>query len=89
MNLNDLQHKLTDLIENLTEENYQEHFKAGYHLIVDHKRNGGEQQETYDKLLPLFSHYQDINEQKCALIGDWLDCICGYVGNKEWYVWSE
>lgn len=89
MDLNSLQQELEKLISDVTNENYQEQFSAGFKLISAYKKSGGDQQETYDKLMPLFNKYQDMHEQKSALMGDWLDCICGWVGNKDWYIWNK
>lgn len=84
-----MQQELEMLILSLTNENYKEHFRTGFDMISAFKKVGGNQQEVYDKLLPLFNKYQEIDEQKTALAGDWLDCICGWVGNKDWYIWNE
>jgi len=76
------------LIVGLTGDDYNERFKKGLALITEYINNGGEQKAAYDKLNLLFEKYQDIDEQKSDLIGDWLDCICGWIGNKEFAVWE-
>lgn len=89
MDLNSLQKELERLVSGLADGNYKEQFKTGFDIISNFKKLGGSQKEAYNKLLPLFNEYQETDEQKAALMGDWLDCICGWVGNKDWYIWRE
>jgi len=72
----------------IDEKDWQEQFKKGVHLIVDYKNCGGGKQEAYDALLPLSVKYRDENENQYDLICDWLDCICGWIGNKNFHVWD-
>lgn len=88
MNISDLKKELENLVSHLTNENYQAQFKAGFDMISEFKNAGGNRKELYDKLLPLFNETQEIDELKADLIGDWLDCICGWVGNKDWDIWN-
>ena len=88
--------RVAELIQNLEmlalaldEKTGKSSSEKGFHLIVDYRNCGGSKQETYDALLPLSIKHQDENENQYDLICDWLDCICGWIGNKKLRVWDE
>jgi hypothetical protein len=89
MNVKMLYDELENLAFNLTDSNYKDQFKMGFDFICEYKNGGGEQKIAYDKLIPLFVKYQEMNEQKSDLIGDWLDCICGWIGKEKFSIWEQ
>jgi len=88
LDIEELYDAIETLVIGLTDNDYKGRFKKGVALISEYKNNGGRQDIAYDKLRPLFVKYQETDEQKTDLIGDWLDCICGWVGNKEFSIWN-
>lgn len=55
-------------------------------VIKRYKDLGLSCQEAYDMIEPIFRHCPDGSSQ-VEFIGDILDCICGYVGNKEYQIY--
>ena len=90
MEIAKLQQNIEMLAIALDAKNYQEQFKKGFQLISDYKNCGGIQQEAYDTLLVLSEKYrEEANQEPFDLICDWLDCICGWIGNKDLHIFNE
>ena len=89
MRIAELMKNLEMLVSHLDEKNVQGQFEKGFHWIVEYKNCGGSKQESYDTLLSLAKKYRDEYELMFDLIGDWLDCISGWVGNKDYQIWNE
>jgi len=89
MEIADLRQNIEMLAIVLEEDNYQERFKKGFQLIVDYKNCGGIQQEAYNTLLVLSEKYRErATDEPFDLICDWLDCICGWIGNKDLHIFN-
>jgi hypothetical protein len=87
----DLIDKIRDLVEEgLNNENYIELIDKCRKIIIEYKNNGGKQKDAYDTLIELHKLYDEKNmEKEYNLIGDVLDIIVGYVGNKKILIWEE
>ena len=95
MKAHQLQERLESLILTLSDVNFEVQFRMGLQALVDYKKAGGSQQDIWDKLYPLHMKWVYVEEkhlnefeQKSDLIGDWLDCICGNVGNRYYSIWG-
>ena len=59
-------------------------------ILNEYKNNGGTQQKAYNTIIKLYKLYDENKmESKYDFIGDVLDIIAGYIGNKEWLIWEE
>ncbi|MDR1243061.1 MAG: hypothetical protein LBM00_09835 [Deltaproteobacteria bacterium] len=87
----DLIDKIRALVEEgLNNENYIELIDKCREIIIEYKNNGGKQKDAYNTLIELHKLYDEKNmEKEYNLIGDVLDIIVGYVGNKKILIWEE
>jgi hypothetical protein len=88
--------KLLEDIKNISNETYDGLFKDSIQIkkcreiLKEYKNNAGEQRKAYDTILKLYKLYDENNmEKQYNFIGDILDLIVGYIGNKEMLIWEE
>lgn len=66
-------------------------FQKGIMIVIQYKEEGGEQQEAYDTLHSLYKKYakNKEDETKMDYVADLLDCICGWIGSKQYKLWDK
>lgn len=66
-------------------------FQKGIMIVIQYKEEGGEQQEAYDTLHSLYKNYakNKEDETKMDYVADLLDCICGWIGSKQYKLWDK
>jgi hypothetical protein len=87
----DLMDKIGALVENeFNDKNYMELIDKCREIVIEYKNNGGKQKDAYNTLIKLYKLYDGKNmEKEYNLIGDLLDIIVGYFGNKKMLIWEE
>ena len=83
-----LREEIEALADGLSPRNYSEQVEKGFQILVRYKENGTSQKEAEETLMPLFGKYKFTAELKFGFIGDLLDCIVGWVGNRNWYIYN-
>jgi len=72
-------------------ETYCRLFKEGHKLLSAYKTNGGTQANAFNTVCHIYLDNRrkggDLEEYREDLIGDWLDCLCGWFGNKDIVIW--
>jgi hypothetical protein len=96
MEIDKLDKKLLEDITNVSKKTYNGLFKYSdqiekcREILNEYKNNGGSQREAYNTILKLYKLYDKNNmENQYNFIGDILDIIVGYIGNKEMLIWEE
>jgi len=52
-------------------------FMEGWGAVLSYKDSGGEKEAAYDEICGLHAEYREKDDAKTALMGYWLDCVCG------------
>ena len=84
-----LNQKLVDVVEQLENDNkiYCDLFAKGHQIIVEYKNSGGTEENAYNTIYCLYLNNREKNDSLCEyredLIADWLDCVCGFIGNPK------
>ena len=87
-----LSQALTEVSEHLENDSeiYYNLFRKGHNIIVEYKNSGGTEGNAYNTIYSLYLNNREKNDALCEyredLITDWLDCVCGYIGNPEWKI---
>jgi hypothetical protein len=96
MEMDKQEEKLLEDIKNISNETYDGLFKNSIQIekcreiLKEYKNNGGTQRKAYDTILELYKLYDEKDmEGQYNFIGDILDIIVGYIGNKEMLIWEE
>ena len=80
---------VSEQLEN-NSEIYYDLFQKGHSIIVEYKNDEGTQGNAYNTIFCLYLNNREKNDNLCEyredLIADWLDCICGYIGNTKWKI---
>ncbi|MFD2562860.1 hypothetical protein [Aquimarina rubra] len=70
--------------------NFQELSEQGYRCLLEYKKLGLSQQNTYDTVHFIAQVYQSFDlEAKNDLADEFLDYISGYIGNKKYWIWDK
>jgi hypothetical protein len=96
MEMDKLEEKLAENIKNISNEIFDGLFnnsiqiKKCHEILKEYKNNGGTQRKAYNTILELYKFYSENNmEHQSDFIGDILDIIVGYIGNKKMLIWEE
>jgi hypothetical protein len=93
MGMDKLEEKLAENIKNISNEifdGYLIQIKKCHEILKEYKNNGGTQRKAYHTILELYKFYcENDMENQSDFIGDILDIIVGYVGNKKVLIWEE
>jgi hypothetical protein len=85
-----MEKNLFEDIKRISNEPHDDLFKNGREILKEYKNNGGSQRKAYDTILELYKFYDENNmESQYDFIGDILDIIVGFIGNKEMRIWEE
>ena len=81
-----LLHELSD-----NSEGYSHIFSDGYKLLSDYKAGGGTQGNAFNTVHHLYMDNRRAGGESAEcredLIGEWLDCLCGWIGNYDLVIW--
>jgi len=83
-----LYNQLMELCYKLTNSNevYCQLFSRGHELLSKYKMTGGSQANAFNTVMHLYLNNRrtgsELTEYREDLISDWLDCMCGWVGNR-------
>lgn len=70
--------------------NFNELTKQGHACLIAYKNIGVSQQEAYGAMHFISQIYQTLDiEKKNDLLDEFLDYICGYIGNKKYWIWNN
>ena len=92
--INEIEYKLIQEIKNMVDRGvYSENckiFKRINIILLDYKNKGGTQRKAFNLIMGLHKLFTEHEiEEKTDFIGDVLDIISGWFGNKEYWVWEE
>jgi hypothetical protein len=85
-----LLNEILTLSDKINKMNFQEKISEGRDCVVKYKLQGGTQQKAYDTIFAIYLVYQELdNDSVSDWVADIMDCIVGFVGNKNWCVWDK
>ncbi|WP_143006870.1 hypothetical protein [Paenibacillus tianmuensis] len=80
-------HELEHLPLQLNDQNYHPLLKQGYNYLVLLRDSGLDEQRVYKRLVA--RHQNLANEKQQDFMAELLDCVCGFVGNQNYYIWRQ